>query len=158
MSDQLEIKCGNNEQYSQHNSIQIHGIKVPENESIDHVMAVKKFSHEKINVPFDQDNTGHVHWIGKKYTDENTGEKILSITVKFKSWKPCKEFYDARPRNCVNGKKKQGLNVFNISADLTRRHYLIKTAKGLIKDKCNISDAFIDINCSLGIKFKNGSF
>ena len=34
MSDQLEIKCDNNEQYSRRTSIRIHGIEVPENESI----------------------------------------------------------------------------------------------------------------------------
>ena len=54
MSGQLEIKC-DNEQYSRHTSSRIHGIEVPENESIDNVMAVEKPCHKKINVPFDQD-------------------------------------------------------------------------------------------------------
>ena len=46
-------------------------------------MAVVKSCHEKINVPFDQDNIDCVHRIGKKYTDENTGKKVQSIIVKF---------------------------------------------------------------------------
>ena len=159
MSDLLEIKCDNNEQYSRRTSIRIHGTEVSENESVDNVMAVVKSCHEKINVPFDQDNIHRVHRIGKKYTDENTGKKVQSIIVKFKSWKSRKEFYDARPRNFVNGKKKPGLNFFNVSVDLTRRRYLLlKTAKGIIKDNPNISYVYADINCSLGIKFKNGSF
>ena len=33
-----------------------------------------------------------------------------------------------------------------------------KTIKGLIKDNPNVSYVYADINCSLGIKFKNGSF
>ena len=99
MSDLLEIKCDNNEQYSRRASIRIHGTEVPENESVDNVMAVAKSCHEKINVPLDQDNIDRVHRIGKKYTDENTGKKVQSIIVKFKSWKSCKDFYDARPRN-----------------------------------------------------------
>ena len=153
MSDQLEIKCENNEQYSRRTSIRIHGIEVPENESIDNVTAVVKSCHEKINVPFDQDNIDCVHRIGKKYTD------VQSIIVKFRSWKSCKEFYDARPRNFVNGKKKPSLNVFKVSVVLTRRHYLLlKTSKGLIKDNPNISYVYADINCSLGIKFENESF
>ena len=57
-----------------------------ENESVDNVMAVVKSCHEKINVPFDQDNIDRVHQIGKKYTDGNTGEKVQSIIVKFKLW------------------------------------------------------------------------
>ena len=55
-------------------------------------MAVVKYCHEKINVPFDQDNIDHIHGVGNKYTDENTGEKIQSIIVKFKSWKSVKSF------------------------------------------------------------------
>ena len=159
MSDLLEIKCDNNEKYNRRTSIRIHGTEVPENESIDNVMAVVKSYHKKINVPFDQDNINCVHQIAKKYTDENTGKKIQPIIVKFKSWKSREEFYDARPRNSVNGKKKPGLNVFNVSVDLTRRCYLLlKTAKGIIKGNLNISYVYADINCSLGIKFKNGSF
>ena len=151
MSELLEIKCDNNEQYSRRTSTRIHGTEVPENESIDNVMAVVKYCHEKINVPFDQDNIGRVHRIRKKYTDENAGKKVQSIIVKFKSWK-------SRSRNFVNSKKKPGLNLFKVSVDQTRRRYLLKTAKRIIKDNPNISYVYADINCSLGIKFKNGPF
>ena len=122
-------------------------------------MAVVESCHEKINVPFDKDNTDRVHRIGKKYTNKYTGKKVQSIIVKFKSWKSRKEFYHARPRNFVNGKKKPGLNFFNVSVDLTRKRYLLlKTAKGIINNNPDISYVYPDINCSLGIKFKNGSF
>ena len=84
MSDQLEIKCDKSEQYSRLTSILIHGIEVPENESIDNVMAFVKSCHEKINVSFDQDNIDRVHRVGKKYTDGNIGKKIQPIIVKFK--------------------------------------------------------------------------
>ena len=107
-------------------------------------MAVVKSCHEKINLSFDQDNIDRAHRIGKKYTDENTGKNIQSITVKFKLRKSRKEFYDTRPRNFVNGKKNPGLNFFNVSVDLTRRRYLLlKTAKGLIKDNPNISYTYL---------------
>ena len=98
-SDRLEIKCDNNEQYSRCTSIRIHGIEVPENKSIDNIMVVVKSCQEKVNVPFEQDNIDCAHRVGKKYTDENTAKKVQSIIVKFKSWKPCKEFNDARPIN-----------------------------------------------------------
>ena len=122
-------------------------------------MAVVKSCHEKISVPFDQDNIDRVHQTGRKYANENTGKKVQSIIVKFKSWKSRKEFYDASPINFVNGKKKPGLDFFNVSVDLTRRHYLLlKTAKGIMKDNSDISNAYPDIYCSLGIRFKNESF
>ena len=46
---QLETKCDNNEQYRRGTSTRIHGIEaeVPENESIDNVMAVLKSSQRK---------------------------------------------------------------------------------------------------------------
>ena len=96
-------------QYSRRTSIRIHGTEVPENESVDNIIAVVESCHEKINVPFDHDNIDCVHRIGKKYTDENTGKKVQSIIVKFISRKSRKEFYYVRPRN-FNGKKKPGLN------------------------------------------------
>ena len=72
MSDLLEIKCDNNEQYSRRTSIRIHGTEVSENESVDNVMAVVKSCHEKINVPFDQDNIDRVLEL-----ERNTSMKIL---------------------------------------------------------------------------------
>ena len=45
LSDLLEIKCDNNEQYSRRTSIRIHGTEVPENESVNNVMAVVKSCH-----------------------------------------------------------------------------------------------------------------
>ena len=121
-------------------------------------MAVVKSCHEKINVPFDQDNIDRIHRIGKKYTDENTGKKVQSMIVKFKSWKSRKEFYDARPRDFVNGKKKPALIFFNVFVDLTRRCYLLLKTKGIVKDNPNVSYIYADINCSLGIKLINGLF
>ena len=61
-------------------------------------------------------------------------------------------------RNFVNGKKKPGLNFFSVSVDVARRRYILKTAKGIIKDNPDINYVYADIDCSLGIKFKNGSF
>ena len=37
------------------------------------------------------------------------GKRVRLITVKFKSWKACAEFYKARPKNYVDGRKKPGL-------------------------------------------------
>ena len=104
MSDQLKIKCDNYEQYSNRNSICIHGIDIAENESNDNVMAAVRYCHEKINVPFDQDKIDSGHPVGNKYTNENAWKKFQSIIVKLKSWKSRNKFYDARPRNFINRK------------------------------------------------------
>ena len=55
-----------------------------------------------VNVPR---NYCHFHQIGPSHVDENT-DKIL--TVKCNSWQFRKEFYNARPLNFENSKKKPG--------------------------------------------------
>ena len=52
-------------------------------------MAFVKSCREKI-LPFDQDNIDHVYRVWSKYTSENTGKKIQSVIVKYKSWKSLK--------------------------------------------------------------------
>ena len=64
MSDQLEIKCDDNEQYRQRTD-RNRGIVVPENES-NNIMAVVRSCREKINVSFDQDNLYRVERVGNK--------------------------------------------------------------------------------------------
>ena len=70
-----------------------------------------------------------------------------------------KQFCDARLKNVKDGKKKPGYKSFSVSVDLTKRHYLVfREARELIKNNDDIDFAFADINCSLGFRYKNGSF
>ena len=56
------------------------------------------------------------------------------------------------------GKKKPGYKSYSISVDLTKRRYLLlREARKLIKNN-DIDFAFQDITCSLGFRYKNGSF
>ena len=57
-----------------------------------------------------------------------------------------------------NGKKKPGENSFSVSLDLTKRRYnLLKLAQGIVKEMDNVSFVCADANCSLAIRFKNGT-
>ena len=78
--------------------------------------------------------------------------------MKFKSWKARQKFYNARPRDQKDDKKKPRQN-FSISVDLTRRHYqILSEARGIAKDINRIIFVFVNINCSLGVRYDNGSF
>ena len=70
-----------------------------------------------------QKDIDRVHRIEMKYTKKNSGKKY--IIVKFKSWRPRKQFYDARPKTFQDGKKKPGYKSFSVSFDLTKRCYLL---------------------------------
>ena len=99
-----------------------------------------------------------VHRVGKEYTDKISKKKVKSIIVKFKSWKARQKFYNARPRIQKDGKKKPRQN-FNISVDLTRwRYQLLSEARGIVKDINGIDFAFVNFNCSLGVRYDNGLF
>ena len=121
-------------------------------------MKVKE-CYESVQLPFAQGDINRSHRIGMEYTEKNSGKKVKSIIVKFKSWSARKQFYDARPKNFKDGKKKPGYKSFSVSVDLTKRRYLLlREARELIKNDDDIDFAFVEINCPLGFRYKNGSF
>ena len=110
-------------------------------------------------MPFAQEDIDQAHRIGMEYTQQNSGKKVQSIIMKFKSWSAWKQFYDARPKNSKDGKKKPGYKSFSVSVDLTKRHYLLfHEARESVKNNDDIDFAFVEISCSLGFRYKNGSF
>ena len=112
-----------------------------------------------MQVPFAQEDINRAHRIGMEYTEKNSGKKIKPIIVKFKSWSAQEQFYDARPKNFKDGKRKPCYKSFSVWVDLTKRRYmLLREARELIKNDDYIDFAFADINCSLGFRYKNGSF
>ena len=74
--------------------------------------------YSSLNFPFDPNNIYRAHHIGLSYTDNDSGKKVKSIIVKFRSWKPRQLFYKSRPRYHTDGSKKPGSSV---SVDLTKR-------------------------------------
>ena len=62
------------------------------------------------------------------------GKTCKSLIVKYNSWQFRKEFYNARSRNCENGKKKPGNRSFTVLQNLTKRRYnSLKALKGDVK-------------------------
>ena len=99
-----------------------------------------------------------MHRIGKPYKNEGLSLTVKTIIVKFKSWRYRQDVYQNRPRRFENGKKKPDENSFGVSQDLTKRLYnLLKIAQGIVKEMDNVSFVCADVNCSLAIRFKNGT-
>ena len=134
----LEIKCDDNEQYSYHSCIRIHGVQYNENDDISVINKVEQCCDE-IGVKFDMNEIDRVHYIGKPVFDTDSKQKVMTIIVKFKSWESQTASYNARPRNFMNVRKKPGANRFSVSFDLTKRRYALLTkAKGLVKDNPSV--------------------
>ena len=154
--DQLLIKCDDNEQYSRRSCLRIHGVEIKENEDEDGFMNVMEDSYSSVNLQFDANYIDRAQRIGLPYTDKNSGKKVKSIIVKFRSWKALQRFSKGRPRYFIDSPKKPGLTV---SVDLTKCHYLLLTkAKGLIKGNSNKRYVYSDINCSLALRFNDDAF
>ena len=79
----LEIKFGDNEQYSRRWCICIHGVQYNENDDINAINKVKRCCDE-IGVKFDMSEIDRVHYIGKRVFDTDSKQKVRSIIVKFK--------------------------------------------------------------------------
>ena len=110
-----------------------------------------------MEINLDMSAVDRMHRVGKKFVKNS--KSYQSIIIKFKSWMSRAEFYKSRPKVYdINGKRKPG-NPYSISPDLTKRRYeLLKQAKELIGHHNNVSFAFADINCALGIKTTNNKF
>ena len=121
-------------------------------------MKVKE-CYGSVQQPFAHEDIDRAHRIEMEYTEKNSGNKVKSIIGKLKSWSARKQFYDARSKNFKDGKKKPGYKSFSVLVDLTKRRYLLlREARELIKNDDDIDFAFVEINCPLGFRYKNGSF
>ena len=126
------------------------------NEDDDGIMNVLEDCYSSVNLQFDANNIDRAHRIGLPYTDKNSGKKVKSIIVKFRSWKVHQRVYKGQPRYYADSSKKPG---FTVSVDLIKRRYILLTkAKGLIKGNSNIKSVYSDINCSLALRFNDDLF
>ena len=111
-----------------------------------------------LELPFNKELIDYAHRVGKECTDRISKKKVKSIIVKFKSWEARQQLYNAWTRVQKDGKKKLRKN-FSIFVDLTRRRYqFLSETRGIVKDINGINFAFVNINCSLGVRYDNGSF
>ena len=111
-------------------------LNLKKNEKIDDAWRKVKECYESVQVPFAQEDIDCAHGIGMEYTEKNSGKEVKSIIAKFKSWRVRKQFYNARPKNFKDGKKKPGYKSSSVSVGLTKRRYLLlREARELIKKK-----------------------
>ena len=150
--DRLVIASDDNQQYSRRESIRIHGIEPKEGESNDDVVKIVEDCHKSMTIPFNRKDIARCHRVGPPRTNEKTGKKTQAIIVKYTSWGARAAAYKARPKHDTPARKK-----FSVAPDLTKRRLdLLAAAQEKIKAHKQISFAFADINCALGMRFTDG--
>ena len=75
--DRLIIKCDDDDddRHSRRSCLRIHGIEWSDDERNDNVLQRVKECYQEMNFLFQDENIDRVHWIGRTYTDKNTGKK-----------------------------------------------------------------------------------
>ena len=133
----------------------MHGLEYDKNESQNDIVSKISECFSEIGL---RGRGERVHRVGKPYKKESSGLTKKRIIIKFKSWRYRQNVYRYRPRRFEKVKKKLGENYFSVSSDLTKRSYnLLKFAQGIVKKMDNVSFVCADVNCSLAIRFKNGT-
>ena len=109
---------------------------------------MKQYIRNTLKVEVDDNNFNCIHRIGQKNRRDD-GKECQQVIVKFKGFISRTRVYRAR-------KHKSDISVL---LHLTKRRYdLLKEACARIKSAYSVEYAFSDINCSLGLRLKNGSF
>ena len=137
------------QQYSHRESLRFNGFQTKQNEFIEYCeKRVKQFIRNTLKVEVDENYFNRIHRIGQKYRCDD-GKECQQIIVKFKGF---------IPRTIVHRARKHKSDI-SVQLDLTKRRYdLLKEARTRIKGADSVEYAFADINCSLGLRLKNGRF
>ena len=136
------------ESYGRRQNLRIVGIPPPAHgtkESPEQVTEKVKEVITALNVPDLDVNqvVDRAHRVGKRYTDETTGEVRHPVIVRFISW---------RARTAVYRKRERRGNT-RIYTDLTKRRLTLKKlADQKVKDNDKVMFAFADVNNNIGLR------
>ena len=106
----------------------------------------------KLGVNLSNNDFDRAHRVGRP-SEEQGGSKERQMIVKFTSFRARTLVYKSRPKGANNRDK------VRFYIDQTKRRFqLRKFAVDYVRDKPHIDFVFVDINCNLSIRFKNGEF
>ena len=152
----LERRLDDSEQYSRRTSLRINGIPIQEKETSDECLQKVKTEVAKLGLNLQDSDFDRAHRIGSPKDPRGTARKNRQMIVKFTSFHARTKVYQARPKN--NGGERNDGQVRYYIDQTKRRFDLKKKAIEYVKSKPNVDFVFVDINCNLSIRFKNGRF
>ena len=137
------------EQYGRSESLRFNGFQTKQNKSSEIcAKMVNEYIRNTLKVEVDNNDFNRIHRVGPKLRRDN-GKECQQVIIK------CKGFI-SRTKVCRARKHKSDISI---QLDLTKRRYdLLKEARTRIKDVESVEYAFANINCSLGLRLKNGRF
>ena len=95
------------------------------------------------------------HRVGSAKDSKGVPKKDRQMIIEFATCRARTEVYRNRKKN----NDQQGQNSTRFYIDQTKRRFeLRKFADEYIKNKPNVDFAFVDINCNLSIRYKDGKY
>ena len=147
----LERRLDDSEQYSRRTSLRISGIPLDGKETGDESLKKVKEEVAKLGVKIIDLEFDRAHRVGFQKDRQGNELRERQMIVKFSSFR-------ARTLVYRNRKKGPGDHVRFYIDQTKRRFNLRKKAVEYVKDKPEVDFVFVDVNCSLCIRFKNGRF
>ena len=148
----LERRMDDSEQYSRRTSLRINGIPYHGKESAEESLRKVKVEVVKLGIDIKDDDYDRAHRVGFTKDIQGNPVKNCQMIVKFTSFRSRTDVYRNRKKGTEGGKVR-------FYVDQTKRRFdLRKMAVEYVKDKPDVDFAFVDINCSLCLRLKNGQF
>ena len=150
----LERRLDDSEQYTRRTSLRINGIAFDGNETAGESLQKVKDEVGKLGLNLDDRDFDRAHRVGSPKDQNGKKKKERQMIVKFTSFKARTLVYQSRPK--FNKDRVGGVRFY---LDQTKRRFdLRKYAVEYVKNIPGVDFVFVDINCSLCIRFKNGDF
>ena len=150
----FERRLDDSEQYSRRTNLRINGIPYNGIESAVDSLNIVKEEIVKLGINLADCEFDRAHRVGFSKDKEGNPVKDRQMIVKFTSFRARSRVYQNRPK--YENRNVEGVRFY---IDQTKRRFnLKKMAIDYVKDKPNVDFCFVDINCSLCVRFKDGKF
>ena len=138
-------------QYSRKVNLILDGLNVNKNDSDEKIRKLVIKEIDRLDIDIDPYEVDRAHRTGRSFVDKK-GTRHTPVIVRFTSWRARNCFYDARFQS-----------ITYVKADITtRRSHLLQSANDLRESDSRASEyieaVFIDRNCNLTAKSKDGRF
>ena len=150
MYELLERRVDDSEQYGRRTSLRINGIVMNVNETSQDCLTKVKAVVRNRGLQLDDSDLDRAHRVGRSTDRDGNPVHECQMLVKFTSFRARTDVY----RNRV---KEEGRPRIYID-QTTRRFKLRKMAVEYVKNKPHVDFVFVDVNCNLSLRLKNGQF
>ena len=151
----LERRLDDSEQYTRRTSLRLNGIPYSGKETGEESLNKVKAEVAKLGITIDDCEFDRAHRVGRPKDRDGNMVKERQMIVKFSTFRSRTLVYRNRKAATVTDTN----NKVRFYIDQTKRRFeLRKMADDYVRDKPDVDFVFVDINCNLCVRLKNGEY